>query len=359
MRSVRVNGTWLTQIAGWSDLRYTHEWPRGCSETSWSMSPNVYHSSLFNGALVEVFDGGQRVWRGRLSEPPSDGAYAANGSWAEASDVLALDGSGNATKVPDTAIDAAISRGAVTWTRPSTLSSASWGTAAVASEAPMPLLDLLDQAMASLGKRWWVDPDGAIRASADPTTPIYYVPQAAAGRGLTLADDAYFSHITGRYFSASATWATVTVGDDAAASKWRRKEAWVDLSGMGVISSGTATADLNNRLALSGARMGFGENLNLGYGQVTTPGGAVVPLNMLRATGRRTEYPFALGSSGGISIRLMGVYDRTRVTGNPYTDITIAKSEFTEGASTVLLTPQGKAPRDLNEILSVKWDVMM
>jgi hypothetical protein len=158
MRAVRIGGTrWLTQIGAWTDLRYTHEWPRGCSEASWRMTPDIFHPSLVSGALVEIFDTGVRIWRGRLNEPPSDGGFSANGSWAEASDLLAVDGSGNATKVPDTAIDAAISRGAVSWTRPASLSSASWGTAAVASEAPMKLLDLLDNAMQALGQRWWVD----------------------------------------------------------------------------------------------------------------------------------------------------------------------------------------------------------
>jgi hypothetical protein len=356
MRAIKVNGVWLSSIGAWASLRYTHEWPRGSTEATWMMSPGISHPAFFNGALVEIYDGGHRIWRGRLNEPPSDGNFSANGSWAEASDVLAMS-SGAATKTPDTAIDDAISRGAVSWTRPETLSNVPWGTAPVASEAPMPLLDLLDNAMAGLGKRWWVDNDGAIRASVDPIAPTYYVPQAAAGRGLTIADDAYYSHITGRYFTASATYATVTVGDSAAASKWRRKEAWVDLSPMGVISSGTATTELTNRLALSGARMGFGENLELGFGQITTPGGVPVPLNMIRAINSPT--PGYLVLTGGVSIRLMGVSDRTRVTPNPYTDITVARTEYTEGAATLLIVPQGKAPRDLNEILSVPWSVTL
>lgn len=363
MRNIRVGGFWLKQVGGWADLRYTHEYPRGCSEASWTMEPDTRHQSLYSGALVEIFDGGQRIWRGRLNEPPSDGQFSANGSWSEASDVLALDGSGNATKVCDTAIDAAIARGAISWTRPASINSSNWGVPATSADAPMKLLDLLDQSLAGNNRRWWIDPDGNIQTAAEVLDrPVLRVPHAAAGRGLTLADDNYYSHLTGRYFTASATYGTITVGNSSAATKWRRKEAWVDLSPMGVIVSAQATTELTQRLNLTGARMGFAENLNLGYGEITTLGGVPVPLSVVRATGRPHEWPFVASNgfpSGGLVIRLVGVWDRSRVTEMPYTDIMVAKTEYTEGSSTVLLVPQGKAPRDLTEILSVPWNVSL
>lgn len=341
----RIGGVWLSSIGTWTDLTFSHIWPRGSEEASFRMERRAFDPAISKGGgLFELYDGGQRIFRGRMAEPGGDGTFVANGSWTEAEGVLAIDGSGNSTNIPNTAIDAAISRGAVTWTRPASLSAVAWGAASTTASEPIGLIELLDKSMAGLGLRWYVDPDGAVRSAADPTVPTYSVPQVVAGQGPTLAEDAYYSHLIGRYFTASATYATVTVGDANAATRWGRQEAFVDLTPMGVISGGTATTQVTNRLALSGARLGFADNLQFGYGEITNTGGVPVELTQPRA---------------GQLVRLQGVTDRTRVAGAPVLDIVIARSVYTDGASTVQLVPQGKAPRDLNEILSVDWQVVI
>lgn len=347
MRAVRVGGVWLHTIGPYADLTTSHIWPRGCEEASWRMDPSLYHPLLDRGGpLVEVFDSGIRHWRGFLAESSTVGEFHANGSWSEATGVYALDASGNATNTVDTAVDQAIARGAVSWTRPASLRSTAWGT----PDEPMLLTDLLDKALASQSKRWWVDPDGALRAAADPTTPTYYVPQAMAGRRMTLADDTYYSHLVGQYVATGPVFKTVTVGDAAAAAWFTYKEAKVDLLGMGVITAGTATTELTNRLALVGPRMGFADNLDLGYGEITTPGGTPVALAMPRACTR----------TGGVMIRLLGVRDRSKPGGiYSVTDIVPSRSVYTDGAATVQLTPMGKAPRELEELLAgtPTWEV--
>lgn len=337
MLAARVGGTWLRTIGPYTDLTMSHVWPHGSEQLSWRMSPTFRHSLLERGGLlVEGFDTGQRIWRGRLAQPATDGQFTASGSWSEAAGVLAIDGSGNATNVPDTAIDAAISRGAVSWTRPASVSSAAWGTAS----EPMRLVDLLDQAMAGLGIRWYVNADGEARALADPTTPAFVIPQVATGQGLTLADDDYYSHLTGTYLAAGPVFVTVTVGDAAAATRWGRREALVDLTDMGVITAPTATAQLNARLALTGARLQFAESLQVGYGQITTTGGTPVALSTPRA---------------GQMVRLVGVTDNSRPGGNlPYTDIVIGRSAYTDGEATATLSPVNLASRNLEELL-VQW----
>lgn len=333
-RQVRVGGVWLRTMGAFAELNVSHVWPHGSDSVTWRMNPSTYHPFLAKGgALVEVFTGGIRTWRGSLAEPAADGQYAANGIWTEAGGVYALDGSGNATTTIDTALDTAISRGAVSWTRSSSLSGSAWGTAG----EPMKLLDLLDQWSLGAGVRWYVDADGAVRSAADPTTPKWVVPQAFAGRGMTLAEDDYYSHLVGKYLAAGPVFATATVGSTGAATEFGYKEALVDLTPMGVISGATATAQLTARLALTGARMGWAENLVLGYGQITTTGGTPTPL---------TE-PVA-----GDMVRLMGVTDRSRAAApKPYTDLVIARSEYADGAPTITLTPMGKASRDLVELL--------
>lgn len=333
MRHLRVGGVWLRSIGASTDLTLVHSWPHGSEEATWRMQPGTFHPVLAQGgALVEGYCGGVRMWRGHLGEPATDGQFAAHGSWAEASGVYALDGAGDATNVPDTAIDAAIARGAVSWTRPTSLSAASWGTAS----DPMKLTDLLEQAMAGLGKRWWVDPDGAVRAAADPTEPTFVVPHAVVGRGLSLAEDTYYSHLIGKYLAAGPVYASETVGDAVAAARFGYKEQRVDLTPMGIISGATATAELNARLALSGARMGYAEGLELGPGQLTTSGGTSVTLT---------------DATAGQMVRLMGVTDRTHPTGDrPVTDIVVARSSCTD--TTLQLTPIGKADRNLQEVIA-------
>jgi hypothetical protein len=330
MLKVKVADVDLKRIGSYDELAFSHEWPHGSALVSWVMRFGISHLSLRAGALVEVFDGGVRIWIGRLSEPSASGEFHAVGLWQDAKGVYALDGSGNATNTPDTAIDRAITDVAVSWTRPASLSAASWGTAS----EPMDLLQLLDESMAGLGLRWYVDPDGAVRASADPTTPKYYVPHAVAGHGLALAEDNYFTHLIGRYLSGVGTYATVTVGTGTP-----RKEGLVDLTPMGVITAPTATTELTNRLALTGARRGFAEGLELSHGQITTPGGTAVSLTTPRA---------------GEMVRLMGVTDLTR-TGLPlpYTDIVIGSSSYKEGDGFVRLNPVGMAARNLTEALKV------
>jgi hypothetical protein len=183
-----------------------------------------------------------------------------------------------------------------------------------------------------------VDENGAVRAAADPASPTYLIPRVAAGRGLTLAEDDYYSHITGTFFVTGPAYDTVTVGSTAAANRWDYREARVDLTDMGVITSGTATTELNNRLALTGARMGFAESLTVSYGDITTPGGTPVALSMPRA---------------GEMVRLVGVTDITRPAANlPYTDIVIGRSTYTDGATTTTLSPVGLAARNLEDVLT-------
>lgn len=336
--TVRLGGTtWLQQVGGYTDVAMSHAWPHGSEELSWTMDLTTFHPLLAKGGTrVEGFAGGVRRFLGRLSEPAADGHYSANGSWSEAAGVYALDSGGDATIQPDEAIDQAIARGAVSWSKPVSLSSSDW--AGGTTDEPMRLTDLLDGWAEGAGLRWYVDANGVVGAAADPTTPKWVVPSVFAGRGLTLADDDYYSHLIIKYFTTGPAFKTVTVGDSAAAAEFGYREAIVDLTPLGVLADLDAAGQASSRLALSGARLGFAENLTLGRGQITTLGGT--PCDLVDPT-------------AGDMVRLMGVQDRTRVGGSvSYLDLVIGRSQYAEGSPTVLLTPVGKARRDLTEILA-------
>lgn len=334
MLSIRIGGTWLRAIGPFADVTHIHAWPHGFDQATWRMPPTLRHPTLDRGgAIVEAFVGGIRRGIGRLAEPAADGQYVANGAWSEAAGVYAVDAGGDATVSTNEAIQAAIDRGALTWTLPPDTAEIVWGE----PTQPLKLLQLLDEATKGAGMRWWIDADGAFRITADPTEPSYVVPQVAAGRGLTLAEDDYYSHLVGTYLGAGPVFATVTVGDDDAAARWGYREAPVDLTDMGLIDSTIATSELTGRLELTGARLQFAQQLQAGFGQITTPGGTPVSLASPRA---------------GQMVRLMGITDQSRPAGNrPYTDIVIGRSTYTDGAPTLSLAPVGLAARNLEDIL--------
>jgi hypothetical protein len=139
MRAVRVGGIWLHSIGPYADVTTSHIWPHGDDEASWRMRPTTSHPVLSRGgALVEVFNGGRRCWRGHLTEPGGSGEYHANGSWSEATGVYAINSSGDATNDLNEAVDVAIAAGKVSWTRPVRDSAGGSTRTASAASPPTP-----------------------------------------------------------------------------------------------------------------------------------------------------------------------------------------------------------------------------
>jgi hypothetical protein len=335
----RIDGVWMQRIAPFGGVSLVDSWPHGSESATWETEPGTTHPALRANAPVEIYDGGLVVWRGRLDEPDLDGTLSARGLWTYAQDVLALDSAGNATRIPDVAIDAAIARGALPgWQRRTSLSAVAWGST-TNDTGDMTLADLLDRWAAGAGKRWAVNAEGVVYAAADATAPSWHVPGAAAGRGLSLAEDDFVTHLVGRYLSAANVVSTYTVGDEAAAERWGRKEEIVDLTPMGVIGPVTAQAQVEGMMNLVGGRLHFAEGIELTPAQITTPGGGPAALTQIRA---------------GQVVRLFGVADRRRPTAfAAHTDFVIGKVSLTESARTVTLTPVDAAARTISEILKI------
>lgn len=330
----KIEGVWARQIASFGEVKIEHAWPHGNASASWAFPAGTSHRALHAGATVEIFDGGVRVWKGILQEPGLDGSMSARGLWTEGKDALALNGSGASTTYVSDAVDAAKTRGALTWGSHSLpfvpVDSDNKGIFSVAG--------LLDEWAAKDGKRWGLDPNGNVLAYADPTTPSWHVPHAAAGRGLTPADDDFATDLYGVYLVAGEERAIVTVGDSAARTAYgRRVERTVDLTNLGPMSAAQATATLQNTLNLSAARLRFADGLDLQHGQITTPGGAPAPLSQVRA---------------GQVVRLHGVKDPRGVNGIVnYTDVLIGKSAFDTSTQTLSIAPVDAAPRGFGDAL--------
>lgn len=331
---IRVNGVWLSNISAWGNLNWSHTADGGCKDASWQMDlPRTFsHPALVRGKVVEIFIGASRVWQGFLSEPDVDDDWTFNalGLSLLGKDYLCFDGSLNTTSKPDTAIDQAISRG-LPWRRPDSLSN----TAFAAGDTTASLNyvgDLLDAWSESVSKRWGVDGDGIVYARADPTTPTWHLKGGAARFGL--ADDEYASDLYGRYIASA--YATATVGDSVARTKFGRREAAVDLTTMGLLTLGQATAQLNGILAKGKARLGYTNGLEASKWQLTTPGGTPAYL------------PFV---TAGQLVRMFGVLDEQGQP-LPYVDWVIGESNYEAGAETIALTPVGLVDRDFASVLS-------
>jgi hypothetical protein len=120
----------------------------------------------------------------------------------------AADGSGNATTVPTTAVDQAITDGWRIAGRDASVTSTS-PTALATSENLNTVGALLTAAAQAAGKRWGVKNDNLLYFMSDPTTPSYQVTPGAAALGV--ADDDYASTVKVRYLdSSTGTYLTRT-----------------------------------------------------------------------------------------------------------------------------------------------------
>lgn len=334
----RIDGIWARQIGPFGEVEIEHAWPHGNESASWAFLPGTSHRVLRAGAPVSIYAGGVRVWRGRLQEPGTDGQITASGLWTEALDSRAMNAAGIPTSWVHDAVDEAITRGALSWGDHSVLPE----TPAVAGDTgyePMMVNDVLDLWADQTGQRWGLDPDGNVLLYADANAPrLWVVPYAAAGRGLTVADDDFATDLYGKYQDTSTSTAYVTVTDLAARAQYGRLvEREVDLTPLGVITSAEATTALQNALALAVTRLRFTEGLDLMAGQILTSGGAPAPLPLVRA---------------GHVVRLLGVRDVRTVFGlRNYTDVLIGKSTYNSDDRTLSITPVDPASRGLRGAL--------
>lgn len=334
--SLQVGGQWLSTIAPYGPA--TVEFGiHGLDSVSWSMDPDFRHPVLRGMSRVDVYDGGFLIGQANMQEPGSAGEYTARGYWRQTETALAMNPAGSLTTVLDDAVAGAFARGEIVYGLKDSLSTTPWSTS---TQSDMTLAQLLDGWSTQAGLRWrLLTAATQIEAVADPTTPTWLVPNAVAGRGLVPAEDEFVTHLVGWYLSGSGTYAPVTVGSAEAAAAFGRRTGTVDLTSKGVISLAEATSVLTGMFLLSGARMGWGEGLELGYGQITTAGGVPATLSQIRA---------------GQMVRLAGTIDTSRADRLPaYTDIVIGTSKYTDGSDTISLTPLGYAPRTLSDVLSV------
>lgn len=340
MLTAKVGGKWLGTIGAHGPI--TVEYGRHGSElASWEMSPSLRHPLLRGNVSVEIYDGGICIWSGTLIEPSDAGAFTARGIWYQAAGLYPVDYLGNLT----TNIDAALYGSIIQrpelpgWTQPASINNADWASE---PNADMRLTDLFDNFAEENALEWWVTPAKAILFGVAPTSPQWVVPHSVAGKGLVPSEDEFYTHLIGLYSDSLGAPKTVTVGSSEAEAIFGRRTKLVDLKDLGPTDATRATNVLVGMLLKSGARMGWGEGLELGYGQITTPGGTAAPLNQIASLQM---------------VRLAGVVDASKpYIFRTYCDIVLESVRYTDGAKAISLKPIGMAPRNFEDNLRAAID---
>lgn len=327
---VIVDGHWLSLNCGWGEPSWSTTWPGGSANASVTAT-GIPSRLTRRGLSVDLLFAGERVWAGVLNEPDADsGQLNAVGLFTLGDNFAAIDGSGDATTVPDVAIDAAIARG-LRWKRRESISADAQDIDV--SQGPVKLGELLDTYTTDNALRWYVDPDGYVATATDPTVPDLFVHPRAGNP--TLADDNLATALIGRYRD-SGGYATTPPVVDASAQWLGYQEDTIDLTGRGVITLTKAQNKLKAILKLGRARPTFADPIVLQYGMLLTHGQVPRALETARA---------------GQMIRSLGDLDDTQQPGGrTWADIVIGQAEITD--RTLTLTPIGAPARSWSDVVA-------
>lgn len=323
----------LNRLAGIDDLTYSSVAPGSSDEASWTMDlrADFAHPALRRGRIIEIDIDGGLVWNGFLSQAGAgaDGwSLQAEGAATVLGRRLALDGGGDTTATPNTAID----RVGLPWKRPVSLSATAFGDYEN-TEQLNTVGDLLSAWAEAEGKRWGVDLDWNVFATTDPTTPTLHMTPGAGTVGL--ADDDYASHIYLRYISSSTFLPTTAPASDAdVAADYGIEEEVLDATEAGIFSSADAATIAAKVLAAGKPRLAWTGSVSPASRQLTR-GGIPTFLPTVRA---------------GIMVRLHGIPDPR--TGELYVDFVVGKAVYASGADSIELTPPELAARDLQAYLA-------
>lgn len=344
MAQVRVGGRWLAQLpAVVADLKWATFWGDGASgpsAASWTMdlALEAEYAFLRPGSIVEILQGGTRVWYGVLTEPQRGRpwTFSAVGLARAAGDYLARSATAPTTN-PNTAVATAIAAG-LPWVNVNPFPNAALGDAAPVN---MNRLDtLLSEVADKNGRRWGVDKAGYPFYSLDPTTPKYMLDAAEVEIGL--ADDGLYNVVYARYVTTvtngqPSAWATVTAEDATAIARFGRREFFYDLTKLGAIAGATAQSYANSVLA-DLIKPAWVNRITVNSQSLRTLGGA--PVTNLGAV------------KAGEVVRLFGVRNSLGRVSNQFSvDVVIGETDYEDGADELLIGPAKLAARSFRDVL--------
>lgn len=283
---------WFGAFGHVTGLTYSFACPGGCDQAQWTLQvPALYRNQAMNpGGNVSIHRGGHVVWSGKLDEPvptPAGWTFTAIGTGNLGTDYLALYTGTWPTGLPDSAVNAAITRG-LPWANPGIGTPTGIWLGQEIDSGAQTITDLLNLVCTRGGLTWYVNsqpgglPGNDLSVLALPTTVNRLlvsntpVPRTLGGDINTIfiryevtADNA----TTG----AAATYATTSVQNAASVAAHGVIETYIDLSDVGVQTATAAQAVGNYVLGLY-QRASFAGPFTVSPGQLLTTGGQPVDL---------------------------------------------------------------------------------
>jgi hypothetical protein len=345
----RVSLDSLGDVAG---LTFSNATPGGDTACSLSLSVPVGANppGLGTGRILTTYDGPCPVWSGLLADPQRGAPWkiSAQGLSSLANNYLALDATGNLTRDPNVAIDAAIARG-LPWTRNTTLTLPT--PSVVVNDAY--LGSLLDAITLAAGLHWQVDSYGAVTMVAQPTTPTWVLTSTNTPGGRTLdnsATDVYVRYLPAVSVALPGGGSTIVAGPPTstpapsnppttAPRPYGRKEAVYDSTPGGPVTLSAAQGFGNGALAKIQPPASFSGAVTVLPGDQITLGGQPVRLSTVRA---------------GTVVKMVGIQPDPvygEQTFSTSVQIVIGQWDYAATTGVATLTPLGGAKRDFASLL--------
>lgn len=354
---------WLGAIGHVSQLKYSTACPGGPDAMSCLLRlPPDYRTDALNpGRVVQIWRGANCVWEGKLDEPkPSTEGWniSAHGAGNYGTDFAAVYTTWNA----DDPVNQAIARG-MRWLNPGIGSPAGIYLGQKVDSGSHTVTQHLQLICNGGALLWSLQPPGASVPPAGPwKLNIFPLPQDVNGRLQSPNQLLLISHspvprtiaadintlviryqktadipATAKKKAVPATYATVTVTQQASVIKHGPMEYYLDVSSAGVMTAAAVTAIGNNILSKY-VRASWSDPFTVGPGQLLNAGGYPVDLGCQRAA-YVVQLLVADAPYGG------------EVVAGPISFM-IGKYEFDDDSDTATITPLQTGRMDMATLIS-------
>lgn len=332
--TVYVAGRNLAAIAQVGGLVISHEWPVAgvggpvSAQFELLMPRSRWPGWLAKDARAVVRLGGWPLLAGTLAEPDwEDQNVTIEAAAREGGTAVCLTAAGLTTSTPNVALDAAIARGALSWTRPASISTTALTTGDETATLNS-ISDMLTAYAEETGERLYVNATRQLLKRTDPTVPELVVLPGSGELAWTTESQA--TRLVGRWANTAGALSTAIVGAGALERK-------IDLTPRGPLTAPRATAILTQILADASAG-GWTNGLTVTSSQII---GSPHLADVADRVGR------------GLMVRLLGQRD-PRPDRPPvgYVDFIPERSEWHVADAELVLTPRGMVARDFAAILA-------
>ena len=336
---VYIDGMKVETLAPISDLVITYEFPTSgiggpvTADFTMMLPAAKRPGWLAKAAPAEVrFGCGLPLLAGTLAEPDwADGSITITAAAREGGTTACLNtDEATTTSVPDAFIDAAGARGAVSWSRPASISTVALTDGDETADLNSVADGVAGFCDANPGARVYVDPSRRILTTVDPTVPeVFVIPGAGE---LSWTTESQADRVFGRWVDTSGTGTlhTASVGSGPV-------EKLVDLTPNGPLTEAAATTILNNILARASA----GGWVN----------GLTVAAEQLIGTPHLATVADMVGR--GLMVRNLGQRDpRPDRLPVGFVDVVVERAEWHVADRQIVFTPRGMVARDWAAILA-------